>query len=322
MSAAAQTAVHARPWWPWFKRVATWAFFALVVWLIVDHARGVDWREVRTAVSDLPPSAVITATLLAFCSYALYSTYDLLGRNLTGHALRTGTVMGVTFISYAFNLNLGSLVGGIAFRYRLYSRLGLNNDTITRILGFSMLTNWLGYLVAAGAVFSFWPMSLPAGWKIDSGGLRIVGATLLAAALGYLAVCAVAAGRSWRLRGHELVVPSLRMALLQIAMAVGNWSLMGGIVWVLLQGKIAYPQVLAVLFVAAIAGVITHVPAALGVLEAVFLALLGNELSQGRLLGALLAYRALYYLLPLAIASVFFLVTEVRARHARGGALT
>jgi hypothetical protein len=35
--------------------------------------------------------------------------------------------MGVTFISYAFNLNLGSLVGGVAFRYRLYSRLGLGN---------------------------------------------------------------------------------------------------------------------------------------------------------------------------------------------------
>lgn len=322
MSAAAQSVVHPRPWWPWFKRVATWAFFALVVWIIVDHARGVDWGEVRTAVSDLPPSAVVTATLLASCSYALYSTYDLLGRHLTGHALRTGTVMGVTFISYAFNLNLGSLVGGIAFRYRLYSRLGLNNDTITRILGFSMLTNWLGYLVAAGAVFWFWPMTLPAGWKIDGGGLRIVGAALLAAALGYLAVCALAVRRSWRLRGHELVVPSLRMALLQIAIAVGNWSLMGGIIWILLQGKIAYPQVLAVLFVAAMAGLITHVPAALGVLEAVFLALLGNEMSEGRLLGALLAYRAVYYLLPLAVASVFFLVTEVRMRHARRGALT
>lgn len=322
MSAAAQTAVHARPWWPWFKRVATWAFFALVVWIIVNHARGVDWGEVRTAVSDLPPSAVVAATLLAFCSYALYSTYDLLGRHLTGHALRTGTVMGVTFISYAFNLNLGSLVGGIAFRYRLYSRLGLNNDTITRVLGFSMLTNWLGYLVAAGAVFSFWPMSLPAGWKIDGGGLRIVGAAFLSAALGYLALCAFSVRRSWRLRGHELVVPSLRMALLQIAIAVGNWSLMGGIIWTLLQGKIAYPQVLAVLFVAAMAGLITHVPAALGVLEAVFLALLGNEMSEGRLLGALLAYRAVYYLLPLAVASAFFLVTEVRMRHARRGALT
>lgn len=322
MSATAQAAAHTRPWWPRVKRIATWCFFALVAWLIVDHARAIAWSEVRSAVEDLPPGALVTAALLATCSFVLYSTYDLLGRHLTGHSLRKGTVMGVTFISYAFNLNLGSLVGGIAFRYRLYSRLGLSNDTITRILGFSMLTNWLGYLVAAGAIFCFWPPSLPAGWKIDAGGLRIVGAALLAAALGYLALCAFAVGRSWRVRGHELVVPSLRMALLQIAIAAGNWSLMGAIIWVLLQRQIAYPQVLAVLFVAAIAGLITHVPAALGVLEAVFLALLVNQLSQGRLLGALLAYRAVYYLLPLAIAGAFFLVTEVRARHARRGTLT
>ena len=63
---------------------------------------------------------------------------------------------------------------------------------------------------------------------------------------------------------------------------------------------------LAVLLVAAVAGVITHVPAGLGVLEAVFVALLSHQLPQGQLLGALLAYRAIYYLLPLAIATVAY----------------
>ena len=103
---------------------------------------------------------------------------------MTGHRLRTGPVMGVTFISYAFNLNLGALVGGIAFRYRLYSRLGLDSNTITRVLGFSMLTNWFGYLVVAGAAFCFWPMSLPPDWKIGDEGLRILGAVLLLARAG------------------------------------------------------------------------------------------------------------------------------------------
>ena len=109
---------------------------------------------------------LLAAGVLAACSYALYSTYDLLGPSHDRPCAAGGTVMGVTFISYAFNLNLGSLVGGVAFRYRLYSRLGLDNNTITRVLGFSMLTNWLGYLVVAGAAFCFWPMPLPPEWKI------------------------------------------------------------------------------------------------------------------------------------------------------------
>jgi len=103
-------------------------------------------------------------------------------------------------------------------------------------------------------------------------------------------------------------------------MSATNWSLIGGVIWLLLQGRIAYPHVLAVLLVAAVAGVITHVPAGLGVLEAVFVALMGDEVPQGELLGALLAYRAIYYLLPLALATLLYLATEWRARRVRTSA--
>jgi uncharacterized membrane protein YbhN (UPF0104 family) len=294
-----------------------WGFFALIAWLLVRQARTIDWEEVLDAIRALPLMFLLAAGALAACSFALYSTYDLLGRYLTRHRLGTGTVMGVTFISYAFNLNLGSLVGGVAFRYRLYSRLGLANDTITRVLGFSMLTNWLGYLVVAGAAFCFWPMTLPPNWKIDSEGLRILGAVLLMAALAYLVLCATAQGRTWRVRGHAFKVVGLPMALLQLAMSCTNWSLMGGVIWFLLQGQVGYAHVLAVLLVAAVAGVITHVPAGLGVLEAVFVALLAHEVPQAKLLGALLAYRGLYYLLPLVVATLGYLVTEARARRLR-----
>ena len=107
------------------------------------------------------------------------------------------------------------------------------------------------------------------------------------------------------------------MALLQLAMSCLNWSLIGGVIWVLLQGQVAYHQVLAVLLVAAVAGVVTHVPAGLGVLEAVFVALLSYQVPEATLLGALLAYRGLYYLLPLAVATVAYFVTELRTRRRR-----
>jgi uncharacterized membrane protein YbhN (UPF0104 family) len=307
----------AHAWWPRAKRIATWLFFGLVTWLLVTQARMIDWHEVLDAVGQLPAPALLAAVALAACSFALYSSYDLLGRHMTRHTLGARKVMGVTFISYAFNLNLGALVGGVAFRYRLYSRLGLDNNTITRVLGFSMLTNWLGYLVAAGATFCFWPMALPPDWKIGSTGLRILGAALLLVALAYLVLCAVAREHTWRIRGHELQTPALRMALLQVVMSCTNWCLIGGVIWFLLQRELPYPHVLAVLLVGAVAGVITHVPAGLGVLEAVFFALLMHQVAQGRLLGALIVYRAIYYLLPLAIATLTYVLAEMHARHLR-----
>ncbi|MBU2409539.1 MAG: flippase-like domain-containing protein, partial [Gammaproteobacteria bacterium] len=247
----------------------------------------------------------------------LYSTYDLLGRRMTGHPLKTGTVMNVTFISYAFNLNLGSFIGGGGARYRLYSRLGLPPATITRVWAFSMLTNWIGYLVMGGAAFAFWPMALPPEWKIDSEGLRWLGAAMLLVGAAYLVVCVVADEHTWSFRGRELQTPSWRMALVQMALSSANWSLMGATIWLLLQQQADYPHALAVLLVAAIAGVIIHIPAGLGVLEGVFVALLAYEIPQGQILAALLAYRALYYLLPLIAATLSFAATELRARKSR-----
>jgi uncharacterized membrane protein YbhN (UPF0104 family) len=319
---AAGVPLTQRPWWPMATRIVALLFFLGVAALLLRQARSIDWHEVLQAIRELPLSTVLIAGALAACSHAIYSSYDLLGRHLTGHSLPTRTVMGITFISYAFNLNLGSMVGGVAFRFRLYSRLGLRADTITRILGFSMLTNWTGYLVAAGIAFCFWPPALPPDWKLSSAGLRLVGAAALVAATGYVLFCAWAHGRSWSVRGHKIEPPGPRMALLQLAMSCANWSLIGGVLWVLLQGKVAYLHVLAVLLCSALAGLIVRVPAGLGVLEAVFVALLAYRVPQGQLLASLLAYRGIYYLLPLMLATVAYIATELRARHLRPRAST
>lgn len=308
--------ITTKVWWPWFKRAAIAIFFMLLAWLLVTEARAVEWGAVLAVLATHPLPTLLGAVTLAWASLTLYSTFDLLGRHYTGHRLRAPAVMRITFISYLFSLNMGALVGGVALRFRLYSRLGLEAGTITRVMSLSMLTNWAGYLLLAGVIFGFYTPALPPGWKIGSAGLQILGFVLLATALLYLLLCAVSRQRSFVLRGHELNLPSLRLALLQLAMGAGNWLLMGGVVFMLLQQKIAFPTVTGVLLVAAVAGVITHVPAGLGVLEAVFVVLLSHQLPKHELLAALLAYRGIYYLAPLALAVVLYLVAETRAKKA------
>lgn len=306
--------ITGKPWWPWFKRGATLVFFALVAWLLVGQARAIEWEEVFSALGNYPPALLLGAAALAVASLTLYSCFDLLGRHYTGHTLGTGTVMLVTFVSYVFNLNLGSLVGGVALRFRLYSRLGLDTATTTRVLTVSMLSNWIGYLLLAGFVFSFYTPELPPDWKIGSGGLQVLGFVLLGLAAAYLLLCAFSRKRSFSLRGHALDLPSLRLAALQVTMGATNWLIMSGVVYLLLQQKIAFPTVVSVLLVGAVAGVITHVPAGLGVLEAVFIALLAHQMPQHALLAALVAYRVVYYLVPLGVATVAYLVMETRAK--------
>lgn len=296
------------------KRLFTLAFFAVVAYLLITQARSVEWEKVFVAMQQRPMEGLLIAAVLAAASHALYGCFDLLGRYTTGHPLSVRQVLTVTFISYAFNLNFGALVGGVALRYRLYSRLGLDAGVVTRVVFMSMLTNWLGYLLLAGFAFWWWPISPPPDWEIDTLGLRVLGCVLFAVAIAYLLPCAVARRRTWTVRGHEVTLPSLRLALLQLCMSSANWLLIAGVIFTLLERKIAFPEVLGVLLVAAIAGVVTHVPAGLGVIEAVFVALLSHRLPNSELLAALLTYRAVYYLAPLVVATLVYMAVEAHAK--------
>ncbi|MFA1646333.1 MAG: YbhN family protein, partial [Enterobacteriaceae bacterium] len=239
-------------------------------------------------------------------------------RAYCGHKLAKRQVMLVSFICYAFNLTLSTWVGGIGMRYRLYSRLGLPGSTITRIFSLSITTNWLGYILLGGVIFTAGVVQLPDHWYIDQGTLRIIGIVLLAMIAFYLWACAFAKRRHMTIKGQKLVLPSWKFALAQMAISAANWMAMGVIIWMLIGEDVNYFFVLGVLLVSSIAGVIVHIPAGIGVLEAVFIALLaGEHVSHGKIIAALLAYRVLYYFLPLALATVGYLILEGRAKKLR-----
>lgn len=306
-----------RKGWTLAKRLLTIGFFIAVAVLLFSQARTIAWSEVLDVVVRYTARTLALAALLAAVSHAIYGSYDLLGRAWTKHEVSKKKVIAITFVSYAFNLNLGALVGGFAFRYRLYSRFGLANEVITKVLGLSLVTNWLGYLLLAGGVFLLRVVAPPDDWAVSATALRGLGALLWVVVAAYLVVCGASRGREWTLRGRHLSLPPLRLASLQMLLSVTNWLTMAAVLRVLLGERIEYSQVLGMLLVASIAGVITHIPAGLGVLEAVFISLLGDALPRGHVLGALLAYRAIYYLVPLLVALFIYLTLEARAKHER-----
>jgi uncharacterized membrane protein YbhN (UPF0104 family) len=307
-----------QPWWPWTKRIVGLAFFLLVAWLIAGQARTIAWGGVWTSLKAIPNSVLGVAGLLAFLTYAVYCSFDLIGRYCSRHKLSRRLVLLVTFISYAFNLNLGTIVGGVGFRYRLYGHYGLHGGQIAHVTALSMVTNWTGYCLLAGCVFLLWPLPLPPQWDMGAIDMRWLGLLTLVIALSYLALCAWRGGRDGRdlvIAGRAIPMPGWRLALLQLGLSSLHWALMASIIFVLLQGKAPYPTVLATLLVAAVAGVIAHVPAGLGVTEAVFVALMGHQVAHAPLLAALLGYRGIYYIAPLLIAAVSYLAVELQRRR-------
>lgn len=300
--------------WVWAKRGLTLLCFILVPVLLFLLVKNLDWQEVRHALSSYKISTLLIGAGIALTSYMVFASYDLLAKRYTQHQVPARQVLPLAFVCYAFNLNLSSWVGGIALRYRLYSKLGLDVPTITRILSMCLITNWLGYMFIAGTVFAFGLPELPEGFKIGSTGLQVIGVVIILLALAYLLACRFSTRRTWTLRGQEITLPSFTVAFSQACLGALNWGLMGLLVWSLLPDKVGYPTILAILLISSIAGVIAHIPAGLGVLETIFITLLQGQYSKGALLAALIAYRALYFLMPLAIACVVYLVLERRTR--------
>ena len=308
MNPAAQQA------WTWFKRLAPWALAALVLTLVARQARTVEWPAVGQALQALSITQLLTAAGLALLSYGLVASFDLIGRRLTAHTLPIPRTLGTAAICYAFNLNFGALVGGFGLRLRLYMRGGLSASTVAKIIAHSMVTNWLGYLWVAGAVLLWAPPRLPESWALSDMVLRAIGAAMVTLALAYLALCGWSRRRELGWRGHTLTLPGGRVALLQALLGGASWLLIGAIAWSLFGGRIDYPAVLGALLLAAVAGVLTHVPAGLGVLEAVFVATLGDRLPDTEVLATVLAYRAAYYLMPLVLALPAYAWSEAAAR--------
>ncbi len=296
-------------------RIGFYVFLAVVAVLLVRAARAVDWAQVVAAIAGYDAGTLALALLLTATSYLVYCGYDLAARRYAHHALPARQVVSITFISYTFALNVGALVGGAGFRLRLYSRSGLGLAAITRIIGFTVATNWLGYVLLAGALFVSGLLQPPPELKLGRAALQAVGGIMLALVPAYLVACHVAHGRVFHWGRHHFRLPSPGLATVQLALASTNWALMGAVVWTLLP-SLPYPLVLAMLLLGAVAAALMHIPAGIGVLEAVFLGAVGGMAPQAEVLAALLVYRACYYLLPLLAASALYALFEWKQRRA------
>lgn len=290
-----------------------------VVGVLLYQARRIDWHAVARAAHDIPGPAVALAAALALAGYLAYAGFDILARRYAGHHLPAWQVAAIAMTSYALNLNLGVLLGGIAVRLRLYGRHGLRTACGLRVVAFATATNWVGYAWLAGILLLAGQMPTPAGWHLGAGLLRTVGAALLAGALAYLYLCRYARRRAYTLRGHRWVLPDLPTALRQMGLAGVSWAIMGGIIYVLLQGRAPYPEVLAILLFSSIAALLAHIPGGLGVIEALFAAALATRMPASESLGAVLMYRLLYAWIPLCVALPAYLGAEWRHRRAAAG---
>lgn len=300
--------------WNHLKKVATTLFFLLIAWLIYSKSKELDWQKVYETFVSTELSKLLTGFIIGLCCYAVYASMDLIGRYLLKVDISKIKSFCIAWIAYAFNLNFGAIVGSVALRYRLYSIAGVKPATVARIFSVSVLTNWLGYFLLAGLVFTFAEFQPPDNWLIKAGGIKALGICLLSIMLTYTGFCLYNKKDSVEIKNHNIPLPTNRVIAWQFAVSLSHWLLMASIMFQFLGGEISFQMIFLGIVISSIAGVLSHVPGGLGVIEAVFLVVLGGMLPEHEILAGVFVYRCVYYFAPLILTLPFYLFIETKGK--------
>lgn len=276
-------------------------------------------RDILTQLRAIPRSAVALAMVLTVVDYVVLTGYDALAVRYVRAALSYPKIALASFIGFVFSHNVGfSFFGGTAVRFRILSSFGVRAADIARIATFNLLTFWVGCLTVGGVALCLHPVPLPGALADVFGTSRLFGALMLAGLAAYVAVTALRRP-VLRIHGFEIPLPGAGLTLSQVAISSADWLLAASVFYVLLPSSpgLSFPLFLAIFVVGQIAGLLSQVPAGLGVFDSIQVLLLSSFMPADAVLGSVVAYRLVYYLLPMASALALFAGFEVleRRRH-------
>ena len=280
-------------------------------------------HEILAELRRFPPLRLMLSLAATGLGYLALAGYDALSLATLGRRLPFRRVAYAAFLGYAFANSLPlSVVTGAAVRFRLYSQWGIARGDAARVITLNTVTYVAGLLASAGLAFALQPVLVPGFLHLPLRTARPIGFACLAVVAGYLVWSSRPGGdlRLWRWR---LPRPTLRRAIAQIGVSIADWVFSGAALYVLLPHRMPFHVFFAVFLLGQIAGLVAQVPAGLGVFEAVMLWGLTPALTTASVLIGLVAYRVVYFLLPLAGATAIWVVREARRwyRRHRGGTL-
>lgn len=276
---------------------------ALALWGLYGMLRETNLRDIAAALRALPPAQAALALGCTVLSYLVLTLYDRLSLRWLGLNWAWRRSAPGTALAYALgNVSFNALVVGGGVRYSAWRAWGMQPGQAAGVALFASLGFWLGYLAVGGLLFAADPLR-PS--------LQLAGLLLLGPLLYLLLACRL---RGMRLGRWRMPLPPLRVCAGQVA--VGMLDLLGisGVLWLLLPALpgLSYSHFLQAFMLALVAGSASQAPGGLGVFDSAFLLLLPAGTPVPQAVAALLAFRVIYYGMPLLAAGAALALRQMR----------
>jgi phosphatidylglycerol lysyltransferase len=284
---------------------------AILVVLFSDLVPDLDYHAIILALRRTPASAIVWSIGATALSFAALVGRDACALRYIGARTSFPALLLASFCGSALGnaAGFGALTAA-AVRYRVYGAVGIKPDDVARLLLFVMGGFALGLAGVGGlaGLIEVDPVAGLLGWSPQM--LRIVAAAAVASS-----GCVLIFGLRGEIRigGFSLVAPSKPLAATQLALTSIRLLAAATALWVLLPPMPVSFVTFAAIFSAATAlGVVSHMPGGVGVFELVVLWAFRDRAPSDAVAAALLAYRGVYYVLPLVISAGLFALFEVR----------
>jgi len=293
---------------------------ALAVGVLHHELRKYGLRDITESLSAIPFHRAVLAVIFSAGCYCALSFYDLLALRFMKNPLPYRRVALASFVGYAFAHNVGlSLITGTPMKYRVYSAWGIRMVDVVKIAAFCGSTFWIGFLFLSGLALLFEPARIPELMKLPEADARLVGILFLGLVAAYLVMGARRTGVRFGRRRFEF--PGTRFGLGQITAGSLEWMFASAVLYILFTPPlpISYPAFLGLFLFAYLSGFVSQVPGGLGVFETIIVLSLEGTVPVPQVMAALIAYRAVYYIGPLIVATALLVAHELRRRSERTG---
>lgn len=274
-------------------------------------------NQILESFARIPAYNLLLAALAAAGSYLCITGFDFLAIRSIGKKIAYRRIALASFVSLSLGHNIGfaGLSSG-AFRYRFYSRWGLSTEDVAKIILFCGVTVGMGLVGLGGMALIVNPADAAALLGLSEASARVAGLGLLLVPMAYVALAALVRARLhlWR---WSLQLPSPGIAILQVAVGTLNFAFVSACLHALLAafGNVAFLQSVTAFVLANSAVLATHVPGGLGVLETTVQHVVPDAAS----IGALIAFRAIYFVLPLILGTGLLFICEFIPGRSRPG---
>ncbi|MBL8690025.1 MAG: UPF0104 family protein [Rhodospirillaceae bacterium] len=302
--------------WKWARPAIAVGVLTLAVFLLQRTFRSYDASEIMASVRSISALRFAAIAACAFASYLCLTGFDALGVRYAGGciAYRRIARVSMTSLSLGHSIGFAALSSG-AIRYRLYSRLGLGLEQVAKVVLLCAVTVALGLSAILSTGFLMRPEIAE---RIGGLGPReVLGLGILAGAvpLTYLLLAVTVKGRL-KVRQWTFRMPPPGIALAQVLIGPLNFACVAACLYAALSDRttIDYLDVLAAYALANTASLLAHVPGGLGVIESVVAFLLPGA----DVVGALIVFRVVYYLIPFVLGAASFALSELARRSTSG----